>query len=242
MNENRIETFNLSASADVDQKSGKIKGIANSLTKARNGVTVEPSAVKQSLGVTVPLLKSHDWKGDPVGMVTVESLDDAGLHYSGEIFETAPHRDQLLESIDAGVESVSVGLRVLENDGKKITDAELLELSLTPVPADAGATVTTFSADDSENDDSEGDNSADLSDLVDAVNALTEAVKALKPSDPESENDNKSDDKKDDANTNNDNDNVTEALQKVYNKYKASLDYEDYRNLKKILKEENSHD
>lgn len=242
MNKNRIETFNLTASADVDQKSGKIKGIANSLTKARNGITVEPEAVKESLGLTVPLLKSHDWKGDPVGMVTLESLDDAGLHYSGEIFETAPHRDQLLESIDAGVESVSVGLRVLDSEGKKITAAELLELSLTPVPADAGATVTTFSADDPEDDNSEDDNSADLSDLVDAVNALTEAVKALKPSDQESTDDKKSDDDKDDSNTENRNDKVTEALQKVYNNYKATFSYEDYRNIKNLLKEENSND
>ena len=242
MKKNNIETFNLQASADVDTKSGKIKGIANSLTKARNGIMVEPEAVKQSLGVTVPLLKSHDWKGDPVGMVTIESLDGDGLHYTGEIFETAPHRDQLLESIDAGVESVSVGLRVLEHDGKNITNAELLELSLTPVPADSGATVTTFSADDPEDDNNEDDSSTDLSDLVDAVHALTEAVKDLKPSDQEPADDKKSGNEKDDANTNNNNDKVTEALQKVYNKYKADFEYDDYRQIKNLLKEENSHD
>ena len=215
--------INIVTESSLQKDSGNIKGVANSLNKARNGLTITKEAFKSSVGTKVPLLLNHKWDTNPVGEVNIESLDDDGLHYTGSIFQSAPDRDLLLEGIQNGVQSVSVGLNVLKHDGPMITDAELLELSLTPVPADASATVEAFTLNDNNN---KNQPSTNLNAVVEAINNLTSAVKALKSdnSDQKQQPDNNSD-------------RLKEALSKTLNDYGNTFNYHDYRQLKQLLKE-----
>lgn len=224
--------INIVTESSLQKDSGNIKGVANSLHKARNGLTITKEALKSSVGTKVPLLLNHKWDTNPVGEVNIESLDDDGLHYTGSIFQSAPDRDLLLEGIQNGVQSVSVGLNVLKHDGPMITDAELLELSLTPVPADASATVEAFQLNENQSDnknqqpDEKQQPSTSLNDVVNAINNLTSAVKALKSdnSDQKQQSDNNSDQLK-------------EALSKTLSVYGNTFNYHDYRQLKQLLHE-----
>lgn len=129
--------------AQLESNDGKIKGVANSLTRTRSGITVTQEAGKKVIGKKVPLLLSHDWSSMPIGEATMTSVDETGLAYSGSIFESVSNRQQILEGINAGVLSVSIGFGVGEIDeNNNIDDIDLLELSVTPVPADPKATIT----------------------------------------------------------------------------------------------------
>ena len=227
--------INVLTESSLQKDSGNIKGVANSLQKARNGLTITKEAIQKAVGTKVPLLLNHKWDTNPVGEVNIESLDDDGLHYTGSIFQSAPDRDLLLEGIQNGVQSVSVGLNVLKHDGPMITDAELLELSLTPVPADANATVEAFQLNDNKsnnnnnnnnNNQSEQQPSANLNDVVEAINNLTSAVKGLK-----------SDNSEQKPQSDNNSDQLKEALTKTLSVYGNTFNYHDYRELKHLLKE-----
>lgn len=228
--------INIVTESSLQKDSGNIKGVANSLHKARNGLTITKEALKSSVGTKVPLLLNHKWDTNPVGEVNIESLDDDGLHYTGSIFQSAPDRDLLLEGIQNGVQSVSVGLNVLKHDGPMITDAELLELSLTPVPADANATVEAFKLNNNDNKQTENNNNNNqeqpqkeqttttLTDVVNAINNLTSAVKSLKATD---NNNSQSPD--------NNSDQLKEALSKTLSVYGNTFSYHDYREIKNLL-------
>ena len=220
--------INVVTESSLQKDSGNIKGVANSLHKARNGLTITKEALKASVGTKVPLLLNHKWDTNPVGEVNIESLDDDGLHYTGSIFQSAPDRDLLLEGIQNGVQSVSVGLNVLKHDGPMITDAELLELSLTPVPADANATVEAFKLNDNNNNDKnqpEQQPNVSLKDVVDAINNLTSAVKSLKTTDNNSNS----------QSSDNNSDQLKEALSKTLSVYGNTFSYHDYREIKNLL-------
>ena len=230
--------INVLTESSLQKDSGNIKGVANSLQKARNGLTITKEAIQKSVGTKVPLLLNHKWDTNPIGEVNIESIDDDGLHYTGSIFKAAPDRDLLLEGIQTGVQSVSVGLRVLKHEGTKITDAELLELSLTPVPADANATVEAFKLNNNDNKQTENNNNnqeqpqkqqatATLTDVVNAINNLTSAVKSLKTTDNNSNS----------QSTDNNSDQLKEALTKTLSVYGNTFNYHDYRQLKQLLKE-----
>lgn len=226
--------INIVTESSLQKDSGNIKGVANSLHKARNGLTITKEALKSSVGTKVPLLLNHKWDTNPVGEVNIESLDDDGLHYTGSIFQSAPDRALLLEGIQNGVQSVSVGLNVLKHDGPMITDAELLELSLTPVPADANATVEAFTLNNNDNKQTENNNNqeqpqkqettATLTDVVNAINNLTSAVKGLK-----------SDNSEQKPQSDNNSDQLKEALSKTLSVYGNTFSYHDYRELKNLL-------
>lgn len=229
--------INILTESSLQKDSGHIKGVANSLHKARNGLTITKEALTSAVGKKVPLLLNHKWDTNPVGEVNIESLDDDGLHYTGSIFQSAPDRALLMEGIQNGVQSVSVGLNVLKHDGPMITDAELLELSLTPVPADANATVEAFKLNNNDNKQTENNNNNNnqeqpqkqqvtttLTDVVDAINNLTSAVKALKTTD---NNNSQSSD------TNSDQ--LKETLSKTLSVYGNTFSYHDYREIKNLL-------
>lgn len=216
------QMINIVTESSLQKDSGNIKGVANSLHKARNGLTITKEALKSSVGKKVPLLLNHKWDTNPVGEVNIESLDDDGLHYTGSIFQSAPDRALLLEGIQNGVQSVSVGLNVLKHEGPMITDAELLELSLTPVPADANATVEAFTLNENQSEQP----SVNLNDVVDAINNLTSAVKALKSNDSDQK-----------QQPDNNSDQLKEALSKTLSVYGNTFNYHDYRELKHLLKE-----
>lgn len=215
-------------------KDDHIAGIANTLTKSRNGLTITKEAVKDSVGSKIPILLNHNWDSNPVGEANIDDITDEGLHFTGDLFKSVDHRDLLMEGIRAGVQSVSVGIRVLDHDGPKITKAELLELSLTPVPADAGAKVEAFKLNDNQqpNDDKQQQqqpkqqSSADLNDVVTAINNLTNAVKAFNT-------DNNTTKQQPDNNS----DQLKEALSKTLSVYGNTFSYHDYRNIKHLLNE-----
>ena len=225
--------INIVTESSLQKDSGNIKGVANSLHKARNGLTITKEALKSSIGTKVPLLLNHKWDTNPVGEVNIESLDNDGLHYTGSIFQSAPDRDLLLEGIKNGVQSVSVGLNVLKHDGPMSTDAELLELSLTPVPADANATVEAFKWNNNDdNKQTENNNNQEqkqqttntLTDVVNAINDLTSAVKSLKTNDNNNS-----------QSTDNNSDQLKEALSKTLSVYGNTFSYHDYREIKNLL-------
>lgn len=222
--------INLLTESSLQKDSGNIKGVANSLQKARNGLIITKEAIQKAVGTKVPLLLNHKWDTNPIGEVHIESIDDDGLHYTGSIFKAAPDRDLLLEGIQTGVQSVSVGLRVLKHEGTKITDAELLELSLTPVPADANATVEAFKLNNNddnkqtENYNQEQQATTTLTDVVNAINDLTSAVKSLKTNDNNNS-----------QSTDNNSDQLKEALSKTLSVYGNTFSYHDYREIKNLL-------
>lgn len=217
------QMINIVTESRLQKDSGNIKGVANSLQKARNGLTITKEAIQKAVGTKVPLLLNHKWDTNPIGEVNIESIDDDGLHYTGSIFKAAPDRDLLLEGIQTGVQSVSVGLRVLKHDGPMITDAELLELSLTPVPADANATVEAFKLNNKQEQPQEQQETTTLTDVVNAINDLTSAVKSLKTTDNNSQS------------TDNNSDQLKEALSKTLSVYGNTFSYHDYREIKNLL-------
>lgn len=181
--------------------SGKIQGIANSLTMTRSGITVTQDAGKEVVGKTVPLLLSHDWNKPSIGSVTMTAVDDDGLHYEGSLFKNAPDRDLLLEGIEAGTNYVSIGFGVDNIDDKgNIDSIDLLELSLTSTPADPKATAEIVKqAIEKEEDDkmdeepktqpADNKEAPTLQDVLDAIADLKKDFDEAKPKDDKSEDD-----------------------------------------------------
>lgn len=181
--------------------SGKIQGIANSLTMTRSGITVTQDAGKEVVGKTVPLLLSHDWNKPSIGSVTMTAVDDDGLHYEGSLFQNAPDRDLLLEGIEAGTNYVSIGFGVdnIDTDGN-IDSIDLLELSLTSTPADPKATAEIVKqAIEKEEDDNmdeepkaqpaDDKEAPTLQDVLDAIADLKKDFDDAKPKDDKPEDD-----------------------------------------------------
>lgn len=193
--------------------SGKIQGIANSLTMTRSGITVTQDAGKEVVGKTVPLLLSHDWNKPSIGSVTMTAVDDDGLHYEGSLFQNAPDRELLLEGIEAGTNYVSIGFGVdnIDADGN-IDSIDLLELSLTSTPADPKATAEIVKqAIEKEEDDNMDDEpktqpvddkeAPTLQDVLDTIAELKKDFDDAKPKDDKPADDTKptNDDKDKDA-------------------------------------------
>ncbi|AIM50913.1 prohead protease [Leuconostoc phage Ln-8] len=181
--------------------SGKIQGIANSLTMTRSGITVTQDAGKEVVGKTVPLLLSHDWNKPSIGSVTMTAVDDDGLHYEGSLFQNAPDRELLLEGIEAGTNYVSIGFGVdnIDADGN-IDSIDLLELSLTSTPADPKATAEIVKqAIEKEEDDNmdeepkaqpaDDKEAPTLQDVLDAIADLKKDFDDAKPKDDKPEDD-----------------------------------------------------
>lgn len=220
-----INVVTLSAIGDND---GELKGVANSLTKTRNGITITKDAVSGLEGKKVPLLANHNWSGQPIGAAVMGKVDEEGLHYTARLFDNAPDRDLILEAIKNGVESVSIGFRALDYDKQKITKLDLLELSVTPVPADGKANVELLDMNDNEKPSDSDSSTLDevVSAVKDGFNKLADAISAL--------------DKGDDSNSDDDDSEaVTEELKQslatVFALHPDSFTYEEYRKVKKLL-------
>jgi HK97 family phage prohead protease len=170
--------------------SGKIKGIANSLTMTRSGITVTQDAGKEVVGKTVPLLLSHDWNKPSIGSVTMTAVDDDGLHYEGSLFKNAPDRDLLLEGIEAGTNYVSIGFGVdnIDTEGN-IDSIDLLELSLTSTPADPKATAEIVKQAIEKEEDNNMEDEVTLQDVLDAIADLKKDFDEAKPKDDKPEDD-----------------------------------------------------
>lgn len=181
----------------ADVTNNKVRGIANSLTTTRSGIQVTQDAGKQVIGKKVPLLLSHNWESMPIGEATMTAVSDDGLEYEGAIFESVPEKQQILDGITAGVLSVSIGFGVDDIDEHGVINKiDLLELSVTPVPADPKATITqglTFIKEDITMDkeevkqDVEQEAVATIDEVITAINGLSdkidEVLKAVAPAD-----------------------------------------------------------
>lgn len=120
----------------------KIKGIANSLQRSRDGIKINEDAAKELVGQSVPLLINHEWNSMGIGKIAITKISEEGLEFAGHIFKSTPNLEQIKDNISEGTLSVSVGfLAGGFNKEDEATDIDLLELSLTPTPADKNASV-----------------------------------------------------------------------------------------------------
>lgn len=242
--------INVVTLSTVDDKN-EIKGIANSLTKTRNGITITEDAVSGLAGKKVPLLANHKWDSQPIGAVTIGDADKEGLHYEGKIFDNAPDRDLILEAIQNGVESVSIGFKVLDYEGQTVNQLDLLELSVTPVPADSKATVEVLEMDNDkekqnkttdnkeqqpESTDKKTDSQEKSSDQViaDAITAgFKSLAEALSNKDDSTKTADDSEDDEDKVDT--EKEAMKEQLKVVLQTNPSAFTYENYRKVKKLV-------
>lgn len=232
--------INVATLSTVDDKN-EIKGIANSLTKTRNGITITEDAVSGLAGKKVPLLANHKWDSQPIGAVTIGEADKEGLHYEGKLFDNAPDRDLILEAIKNGVESVSIGFKVLDYEGQTVNQLDLLELSVTPVPADSKATVEVLEMDNDKekqpgSTDKNNDGQENPSDQViaDAIKAgFNSLVKVLSENGDSNKTADNPDDNEDDVDT--EKEAMKEQLKVVLQTNPSAFTYENYRKVKKLV-------
>lgn len=223
--------INVVTLSTVDGENNDIKGIANSLTKTRNGITITEDAVSGLAGKKVPLLANHKWDSQPIGAVTIGEVDHEGLRYQGKIFDNAPDRDLILEAIQNGVESVSIGFKVLDYEGQTVNQLDLLELSVTPVPADSKATVEVLEMDNDNkekqvNTDEEPQNDQAIADAISVgFKSLVEALSDQTAD--KSENDSDKVDTEKEA--------MKEQLKIVLQTSPSAFTYENYRKVKKLV-------
>lgn len=136
-----------------DEDRRVFSGVASTPEVDRVGDIVEPSGAK--FAADLPLLLFHDSRR-PVGRVKLHKPTAEGIKFDARIPKidepgTLKDRvDEAWQSVKAGlIKAVSIGFRafddgieLMKGGGLKFTDFEILELSLVPVPANAGATIT----------------------------------------------------------------------------------------------------
>ena len=103
-------------------------------------------------GKAPKLFMYHD-ASQPVGLVTdrMEAPDGSGMMFTAKIAATAAGDEALQLAKEGVLDSVSVGVNVVDSytmeDGTVvITAADWMELSLVPIPAFSGATITDVAA------------------------------------------------------------------------------------------------
>jgi len=100
-------------------------------------------------GKAPKLFMYHD-STQPVGVVTERVETDEGMLFSARIAPTAAGDEALTLAQEGVLDSVSVGINPtkwrMDGDTMVVKAAEWIELSLVPVPAFAGATITEIAA------------------------------------------------------------------------------------------------
>ena len=101
-------------------------------------------------GKAPKLFMYHD-STQPVGIVTAREDTDAGMLFQAKISSTAAGDEALTLAMDGVLDAVSVGVNPTEyqfndNGVMIVKAADWIELSLVPVPAFAGATITDVAA------------------------------------------------------------------------------------------------
>jgi HK97 family phage prohead protease len=133
----------------------EIEGMASTPTVDRVGDIVEPTGLSFAEGA--PLLLNHN-HAQPVGTVTFGQPTAKGLPFKAKIAKvTEPgtvkdRTDEAWHSVKNGlIKGVSIGFipqesKPLSNGGTRFTKASVHELSLTAVPANPDATITSVKA------------------------------------------------------------------------------------------------
>jgi HK97 family phage prohead protease len=111
-------------------------------------IRIEAGALPVS-GKAPKLFMYHD-STQPVGVVTERVETDEGMLFSARIAPTAAGNEALTLAQEGVLDSVSVGINPtkwrMDGDTMVVKAAEWIELSLVPVPAFAGATITEIAA------------------------------------------------------------------------------------------------
>ena len=111
-------------------------------------IRIEAGALPVS-GKAPKLFMYHD-STQPVGVVTERVETEEGMLFSARIAPTAAGNEALTLAQEGVLDSVSVGINPtkwrMDGDTMVVKAAEWIELSLVPVPAFAGATITDIAA------------------------------------------------------------------------------------------------
>lgn len=121
------------------------------------------------------ILWAHRYDELPLGKAIEISITDKGLEVEIQFAEedANPKAQQVKKLIDEGIlNAVSVGFIPKERNGNIITRAELLEISIVPVPANQEALTMAFSS-------REKDFSLLKKDIEDVLNAETKSGRAI---------------------------------------------------------------
>jgi HK97 family phage prohead protease len=137
-----------------DTPSRTITGIAvpyNETAVVSDGQKVRFNAGALPVDGKAPKLFMYHDSSQPVGLVTERVDTSDGMLFSAKISATAAGDEALTLALDGVLDSVSVGVNptafTYDDDGTMIVSkAEWLELSLVPIPAFAGATITDVAA------------------------------------------------------------------------------------------------
>lgn len=133
--------------AEIQQKDGKITGIASSSVQDRQGEVVDVEGWDLKNFKRAPrLLWAHDHNEPAIGKVTRTYYEGEGkkkrLMFEAvfhEITEKARAVKQLVQ--EGFINTFSVGFKPVEMEGNTITKSELLEISVVNVPANPEAMV-----------------------------------------------------------------------------------------------------
>jgi len=148
--------YTLLAVKDLSGEARTFSGIASTPELDRQGDIMDPAGL--TFRNPVPLLLHHN-QSHPIGRVTLTAtrdglLFDATIPTVDEPGTLKARVDEAWQSIKAGIlTGISIGHRVLpggvsflKNGARKITRAEICELSLVTIPANASATILTVKA------------------------------------------------------------------------------------------------
>jgi HK97 family phage prohead protease len=148
--------LNLSAgfAIDVEAAAGEeptrqISGIAvpyNVPATVSDGSKVQFAAGSLPVDGKAPKLFMYHDSSQPVGLVTARTETPDGMMFVASVVQTQAGTDALTMASAGVLDSVSVGVNVLQSHNDKngtmvVTSAEWLELSLVPVPAFSGAII-----------------------------------------------------------------------------------------------------
>lgn len=140
-------------SMDDDQR--MITGIATTPTPDRVGDIVDPMGAKYA--AEIPLLWMHK-QDKPVGVASLGKATKAGIPFRAVIAKVTEEGelknllDYAWQAVKAGlVRGTSIGFLpkkydVLKTGGMHFLETEIFELSLTPIPMNAQATIQTVKA------------------------------------------------------------------------------------------------
>lgn len=138
--------------ADIEQKDGKIIGIASTSTVDRHGEIVNADGWDLKNFKKAPrLLWAHDHYQPAIGKVTKTWYEGEGKKKRllfETVFQEVTEMGRAIKQLvkDGFINTFSVGFAPLEMEGSEITKQELLEISVVNVPANPDAMVLAYKA------------------------------------------------------------------------------------------------
>ena len=152
-------TLSAGFAVDVEAAAGEaptrtISGVAAPYgvsAQVSDGTSVEFAPGSLPLNGKAPKLFMYHDSSQPVGLVTSRTETAEGMLFSAKIADTAAGNEALQLAKEGVLDNVSVGVDVVDSYRKEdgtmvITSAIWRELSLVPIPAFSGATITDVAA------------------------------------------------------------------------------------------------